>query len=192
MLKPGFASYKKIKTPPTFSTLAALYATGTCTAGSTVGSDQVVNVPIPDVAITAGWDILIHASTKTSKMQPTRPTGFRRLDTYRAASVGNGGDQGASVAHLFLKKANGTERNTTVPITLPGGNSIQATVYIISKDPSAELHYKFCGGHHNVLNTVNYSARSWNKIDLETDDLVLALTSVNTDNYDWGSQNLAI
>jgi hypothetical protein len=196
MFRVGVFSRKKYKQyfpPPTFSVLANIKAISATAVGELDGSNMSTYVVIPS-SVAVGMDILIHVTNKLGTHRPriAKSYGFKRIDTWVAATSNNGSDRGPIVSTLYVKTSDGTEASTIVPIELTNGNCLQATVLVIEKDSGANLHYQICGGQRTKPDTSLYQCRSYSAITFAKNDLILTLTSVNTDSLNYQIQSLDV
>ena len=171
--------------PPSFEIEPSIFSMSSPAEGTTSAA------PTFPVSIEAGMDMLIFASHKTQLARAETPSGWRRPEHMVPFHGSNGGDQGAVGGTIFHKTAVGGESGT-VTIDSPGGNSLMATIIVIAKDPSANLLYAMSPGHHNVINDPNYSARSYNKMNVKAGDYILCLSAVNTNLRLWSNQSLSM
>lgn len=176
----------------TFDTLPSILGTGTPQVGTTS-----VALAIPAVTVLADQIILSAVATKRKDVRPIAPTTWRKIPYGwgQAANTSGGTDAGPIGQTLILKTAVGGESGSTTSNTINANgtnSSVQATTFVIAKDPSAKLHVDAVWGAHNTPNTTAYSARAGQPLALRRNDLVLVITSVNVDGTTWSAQALAM
>jgi hypothetical protein len=176
-------NFSRTKAPVYNSTLVAFEGEGTTASGTTSCAPAY-----PDVDV--GNGIILAIGTKTRDAKVECPAGWEVLRPTMDHVASSGADQGEIGSWLFWREATSTiTTGTTVTVNCSNCNSMNAQIYVFSKDSQARWEVVTTSGSHFTPSTDTYSVTS-KKFRSKKNDLLFVVSDLNTDAYAMSTQGV--